>query len=525
MLNFKKTMIAAFVASSVFSLSGCLDSDDNDSSPAPVAQTPDDSSSTDEKVRTIPVSTAQHSIASGAFTEDMITDGKLNNAAWTYGWTVNVHGNATNWTKPATAGTTCPAETKTLEAATEADDFEYTDNFYEDLEGVNVCVLDPVIDANTTLTSDNVYLINNANTFVGDGNLETGPSGSKNATLTIEAGTLILGGLADALVVTRGSQIDAEGTAEKPIVFRSQRWAKSGTEIRGSWGGLVLQGKAFDFKGENVQGEGGVEYYAGADNTDSSGTLKYVVITGAGYDIDGNGNELNALTLQGVGSGTTLSYIQVDETLDDGIEFFGGRANIDHIVMSDIGDDGFDIDNGWQGTANYGLVYMSNRFTAGGPGESRGVEADGYDPKDSSGNKYLNGDENKTTIATLNNFTIIGTDEADSGMVLRRAVKIDADNINISGFTEDSCMEIRDRGTIEDHTVTDTATGTTTWSGSYTRLDFDNTVCYGNGGGAKLSMEKDETQHAANILSDEAADAALEAWKAEGGVGITFVAE
>ena len=529
MLNFKKTMIAAFVASSVFSLSGCLDSgsdsgSDTTSSNTTNTTTPATPVNLVTDGRTLTLSTAQHNngvadATSGAFPSSMITNGTLNSTAWTAGWTVNIHGNATNWTKPsdATADGTCPAGTT---------DVTSNYNFAEELQGIDVCELPATVQANMILTDDNIYVVNaGAATRVGLGN-EMGGATATGYTLTIEPGTLVLGGDKDYLLITRNSKIDAQGTAAKPIVFRSTTWATTGEEQRGTWGGLVLQGKGVDFAANadnEVLGEGGVLYYGGTDNTDNSGTLQYVVITGAGDDLDGNGNELNALTLQGVGSGTTLQYIQVDQTLDDGIEYFGGAANISHAVMSDIGDDGFDLDNGWKGSATNMLVWMSDSFTAGGAGESRGIEADGYDPKDANGDKYLDGGA-ETTSATLSNFTIVGESISDTGMVLRRAVAIDADNFNISGFTADSCMEIRDRGTIEDHAVTDATTGATTWNGTYTRLSFANTVCYGNGNGAKLSMNKDETEHPANILDSAAADAALAQWKLEGGAGITFVA-
>ncbi|MDR9499540.1 MAG: hypothetical protein RI556_10230 [Hydrogenovibrio sp.] len=446
---------------------------------------------------------AQRSITTGAFTETEInTDNTLNENAWTYGWTVNIHGNANNWSTTATADDSCPTGTTQLPI---------------DLKGLDACEIPSTIQDDLTLTNDNVYVLADGGVRVGDGNEENGGTIS-GKTLTINPGTLVVGDDGDYLLVTRGNQIDAQGTATQPIVFRSLGWAQTGEPTRAAWGGVVLQGKGIDFKGTNVQGEGGVEWYAGNDNTDNSGVMKYVVITEAGNDIDGNGNELNALTLQGVGSGTDISYIQLDQTLDDAIEFFGGSSHVHHLALTDVGDDAFDVDNGWKGSAENVYIHMSPTFSIGGPGESRGIEADGYDPKDSNGNKFIEADASATsatTIMDLNKFTIVGTDVSDSGLVLRRGVAGTFTDFNVSGFVEDSDMEIRDRGTIEDGMVTDYNTGATTWYGTYNRLTFSNSEFANNGNGVKLSMEKDEVEHPANILNEAEADAALATWKAD----------
>ncbi|KUJ72438.1 hypothetical protein [Thiomicrospira sp. WB1] len=442
---------------------------------------------------------AQRNITTGAFTESMInSDNTLSSSAWTYGWTVNIHGNADIWTTDAAADDSCP--TGTTDTGT-------------DLKGLDACELPSTISDDLTLTKDNVYVLANGGTKVGDGNAEDGGTIS-GKTLTIEPGTLIVGSETDYLLITRGNKIDAQGTATSPIVFRSTGWAETGEEYRQSWGGVVLQGNAYDFKGTQVLGEGGVGYYGGTNNEDNSGVMKYVVITGAGYDIDGNGNELNALTLQGVGSATDISYIQIDESHDDGIEFFGGTASVDHLALTDIGDDAFDVDQGWKGSAENIFISMSKTYSAGGPGESRGIEADGHDPKDADGNKYINADTSaeEATVMTLSNFTIVGSDKSDSGLVLRRGVSGTFNNFNVSGFVADSGMEIRDRGTIEDGVITNADTGETTWSGTYERLTFTDSEFANNGGSVKLSMNKDEVEHPANILSDAEADTALSTW-------------
>ena len=140
-------------------------------------------------------------------------------------------------------------------------------------------------------------------------------------TLTIEAGTVIYGESAvlSALVVQRNAKILAEGTATDPIVFTSAKL--EGERARGDWGGLILNGNAngnkcdqADLDSCSIEGEVGSGYYGGSDDSDDSGVLKYVRVEFAGNLADPE-NELNGIAFQGVGSGTTIDYIQVPQEL------------------------------------------------------------------------------------------------------------------------------------------------------------------------------------------------------------------
>ena len=149
---------------------------------------------------------------------------------------------------------------------------------------------------------------------------------TKGVTLTIEPGTVIKGEKATkgSLIVEPGGKIIAEGTAEKPIVFTSDQAA--GSRAYGDWGGLILCGNA-PVNANEPQIEGGPRtVYGGDDPADNSGTLKYVRIEFAGYPLEPN-KEINGLTCGGVGSGTTLEYIQVSFCGDDSYEWFGGTVN------------------------------------------------------------------------------------------------------------------------------------------------------------------------------------------------------
>lgn len=243
-----------------------------------------------------------------------------------------------------------------------------------------------VISANETWTADKMYLLD-GKVYVGDG-----------ATLTIEAGTIIKGkqgqeSVASALVVARGGKIMAEGTAQKPIIFTSeldniQIGQLVGTNLTATdnekWGGVAILGKAPTSaqSGDtetNLEGipldpanpNNNLGLYGGTNPTDNSGVLKYVSIRHGGISI-GEGNELNGLTLGGVGTGTVIENIEVYATLDDGIECFGGTVDITNALVYAQGDDGIDLDQNYSGTFENFMVVMVD-----GVGTDKGLEIDG----------------------------------------------------------------------------------------------------------------------------------------------------
>ena len=177
------------------------------------------------------------------------------------------------------------------------------------------------------------------------------------ARLFIEPGVTVLGETGAALVVTRDASIHARGTANAPIVFTSAR--SEGTRASGDWGGVVLLGNAPINRGQaNVEGiphndRRGV--FGGNDRRSSCGVLEYVRIEFAGYPI-GADNELNGLTLGGCGSETLVRHVQVHRAYDDGIEVFGGVADLKYVLLSHAGDDALDWDMGWTGRAQFLVI-------------------------------------------------------------------------------------------------------------------------------------------------------------------------
>jgi len=249
------------------------------------------------------------------------------------------------------------------------------------LDGKDVCRLSGQISEDTTLSSSYVWALSGP-VFVGNDNKVS--EGTKDTVLTIEAGTTVVAIEGpDALVIQRDGQIEAEGTASSPIVFTHWDDLAEGTnfvEGKGKWGGLVINGYGISNQGTNVAGEGFSGYYGGDNNEDNSGTLKYVVVKYSGYKF-GNTNEFNGIAFQGVGSGTTVDYIQAHMSSDDGVEFFGGAVNAKHIVLTGNDDDSLDATHGFQGklqyvfikqddSANRGLEINSEESDSGMPSET-----------------------------------------------------------------------------------------------------------------------------------------------------------
>lgn len=239
---------------------------------------------------------------------------------------------------------------------------------------------------------------------------------SNGATLTIQPGTKIVGDTlvpGSSLWILRGSKLIAEGTAENPIVFTSAR--AEGHRAPGDWGGIVIVGNAPINRTANpifTEGPAGAaENYAGSnDIDDDSGSLRYVRIEFAGYDVsNGAGQELNGISLYAVGRGTTLEYIQTVQGLDDSFEWFGGAADARYLVSFESGDDHFDWTEGFQGRVQFALAVQTSvptprPGTGVVSGDPRGFEGDGCEV-DKAGCTYANAPYSMPVFA---NFTLIG---------------------------------------------------------------------------------------------------------------------
>lgn len=281
---------------------------------------------------------------------------------------------------------------------------------YEATLGSNNVVVSGHLVGDETWTADNIYEL--AGKVIVD----------PGVTLTIEAGTVIKGRpgngtLASALIVARGGTLMANGTAIQPIIFTTTYdQIQSGSilspnldeTINGQWGGLVVLGSA-PISAEQGDTETQIEgipasetygLYGGNDPADNSGVITYISVRHAGALI-GEGNELNGITLGGVGNGTTINHVEVIGNLDDGIEFFGGTVNVEHALVAYQGDDGIDIDMNYSGTVD-NFVVMHGGLT------DEALEIDGPE-----------GSTHTTGLFTLTNGSIWTSDGVGSGADLK----------------------------------------------------------------------------------------------------------
>ena len=297
------------------------------------------------------------------------------------------------------------------------------------------------ITSDTTLDASKIWLLK------GRVSVESG------STLTIPAGTIIkaasgTGADASTLIIARGGKIIANGSSDAPIVMTSvsdnidiggtypTSGPALGVDTRGLWGGLLILGNApCSFSGDvaELQIEGiptsdinGL--YGGTNPADDSGSVEYLSIRHGGAEI-GEGNEINGLTLGGVGSGTKINYVEVVANVDDGIEFFGGTVNATNLLVWGQGDDAIDVDQAYAGTIDGAMVILTDA-------SDHGFEIDG--PEGSAAGSF-----------TLKNVIVLGATKACLALGVngemadfRKAATGDLSNILFKDFSGGKDVEL-----------------------------------------------------------------------------------
>lgn len=261
------------------------------------------------------------------------------------------------------------------------------------------------ITVNATLTSGSSYKLSGG-LHVKAGN-----------TLTIEPGVTVVAVGDDApdyILIEQGAKIDAQGTASNPIVMTSE------LKKSGAWGGIHICGRAHTNAGEGVLSEIGNAPYGGSDDSDNSGTLRYIRLEYTGFALDEE-HEANGISFYGVGNGTTVEYVQAYKGSDDGFEFFGGSVNVKHMVVTDCTDDSFDWTEGWNGRGQFLVAYQS--------GEE---ECDCLMECDNNGNNF---DATPVAHPILSNLTLVGDNSANNtrGIRLRAGTQAEIYNSIITG--------------------------------------------------------------------------------------------
>ncbi|MFP4379912.1 MAG: hypothetical protein ACLFUS_05350 [Candidatus Sumerlaeia bacterium] len=298
--------------------------------------------------------------------------------------------------------------------------------------GAAEVLVDSNISESTTWTPDNTY------------NLQQQIYVLPGATLTIEAGTLVqsTAGLGGSLAVCRGARIYVNGTKDAPVIMTSsnddfQTWRVAANE----WGNLTLMGDALISAshyggepvgsntktptGQNVKQMEGLTaefdgdtkvMYGGANDNDNSGSVNYLSLRYGGKVI-GLANELNGLSLGGIGRMTDISHVEIMNNVDDGIEIWGGTVNLNYVSIWNVGDDSFDVDQGWRGRAQFGLIvqgYSLDASQGSGVGDNC-FETDGAEDSDAQ----------PVTTAAVYNFTVVGQPiDGDGGTAWRDNARV-----------------------------------------------------------------------------------------------------
>ena len=352
---------------------------------------------------------------------------ETNSANWTSGWAIAV---------PGARAAGCPAGTTATNEAVPAGRSESA-----------VCRLNRPVTSNVTLTSGNLYEIEGS-TFVG---VDLGPdpaaplANGVAASLTIEPGVTLFAeggatsnplpgagdtGPDDLLVVSRGSQLIVNGSAVAPVVMTSREEVFNGAGAATNWGGLVINGRAPindctvnpaaipGSVGCEKDGEGASGRFGGATASDDSGSIRYLRVEFSGKQFSAT-NELNGIAMQGVGNGTDIDFVQIYQTADDGIEWFGGTADAKHVIVTGQDDDGLDWTDGWVGRLQYAIV---NKLAGG----DNGVEGD---------NRGSNPLLTPRSTPLWSNITLVGNGIGE-GLQVRAGTDGEFANIIVTGFAE-----------------------------------------------------------------------------------------
>lgn len=227
--------------------------------------------------------------------------------------------------------------------------------------------------------------------------------------------------------------------AAGPIPGASGEGLDANTEL---WGGLLILGNAPTNLGTSTGGstsigkaeslEGFIEgltnqedtAYGGLFANDNSGVLEFVSVRHGGKVI-GEANEINGITLAGVGFGTKIENCEVYMTWDDGFEWFGGTVNGKNLAVTFAGDDQYDGDQGWIGQVQYAFAVLPY-FEMGSKSGDKLFEFDGQDGSTApDSNLTADGDVVPYPSYAFANFTAVGPLGATGNIITDSSGSID----------------------------------------------------------------------------------------------------
>jgi hypothetical protein len=409
---------------------------------------------------------------------------------------------AANWTISLFPAASCP--TGTTQSGT--------------IVGVRRCVLSGVVGAGTVpaqlrLTAGNIYQIA-GRVDVGVDRGAAGTGGTA-ATLTIDAGVTLYGSSAgDMLIVNRGSQVFVNGTSTQPVIMTSAgdvESTRSDTNATREWGGFIILGRA-PIRGCNTGVAQGSEacqsavegvtaatgrdaLFGGATSADNSGSVRFLQIRypGAFLTSAAAGDDLNGLTMGGVGSGTVIDSVHVHNSGDDGVEIFGGTVNLRNIAITGALDDSFDLDDGWAGATQFLLIRQYLTIT-GGP--DRLVESSNRSASSLAGGTLV-------TNPQIANFTMIGVPQNFA------AANIQGISLNATGGTPGSSGRYANGVVTGSTTCLEAAAANTSPAPTFASILFDCPGAYNATSLALITAGANNTTATANTLVSSGTVAAI----------------
>lgn len=285
--------------------------------------------------------------------------------------------------------------------------------------------------------------------------IQTGTARTYTVTNPLDPSDIQTRDIAGVLVVERGGTLNANGTSGAPVVFTT-----AGATTPGAFGGVVILGNAPTNKPTTTEIEGlpdaptpGGNQYGGSSPNDNSGSLTYVRIEYPGIRLFDN-QEVNGLTLGGVGKCTKLEHIEVLYSADDAFEWFGGTVNAKYLLAVGSDDDDFDFDFGYTGTIQFAIGLKNpatTNSTSSGSSDSNGIESD----NDASGSTDI-----PFTRPVLSNFTLLGYNQNTLALTklekaahFRRNSRYAISNSILGGFPTGVHFETGNSGTFVNNLV------------------------------------------------------------------------
>ncbi|MDK2858285.1 MAG: hypothetical protein PWQ89_1404, partial [Verrucomicrobiota bacterium] len=168
-------------------------------------------------------------------------------------------------------------------------------------------------------------------------------------------------------------------------------------------------------------------------------------------------------------------HVEIMNNVDDGIEIWGGTVNLKYLNIWNVGDDSLDVDEGWRGKAQFGLIVQGYSTDAGqgsGVGDNC-FETDGAEDSDAQ----------PVTTAAIYNFTVVGQPlQGDHGTTWRDNARVQYRNCIWMDLGEQLVKNDGDDGDgANGYGYNGTLSWADTWTTPYTTYSTVNAGTWTNG--------------------------------------------